>query len=119
MKRTVLFTLIISLASAPLAWADGPIVSSAKRQAQELVRTDATPSLEANSSSAAVVQDSGMSGKSKMLMAVAIGVVAALGMKIIATSGTARALQNNGIPVETVLKIHEGRPHVLDLIKNQ
>ena len=43
----------------------------------------------------------------------------ALGLPIIATSGTARALQNNGIPVETVHKIHEGRPHVLDLIKNQ
>ena len=60
MKRTVLFTLIISLASAPLALADGPILSSAKRQAQELVRTDANPSLAANSSSAAVVQDGGM-----------------------------------------------------------
>ena len=33
--------------------------------------------------------------------------------------GTARAFANNGIPVETVHKIHEGRPHVLDLIKNQ
>jgi carbamoyl-phosphate synthase large subunit len=43
----------------------------------------------------------------------------ALGFPIIATSGTARALQNNGIPVETVHKIHEGRPHVLDLIKNK
>ena len=83
MKRTVLFTLIISLASAPLALADGPILSSAKRQAQELVRTDANPSLAANSSSAAVVQDGGMCGKSKVLMAVAIGVVAAIGMKII------------------------------------
>ena len=83
MKRTVLFTLIISLASAPLAFADGPILSSAKRQAQELVRTDANPSLAANSSSAAVVQDGGMSGRSKVLMAVAIGVVAAIGMKII------------------------------------
>ncbi|MHC5069680.1 MAG: ATP-binding protein, partial [Planctomycetota bacterium] len=42
-----------------------------------------------------------------------------LGLKIIATSGTARALHNSGIPVERVYKIHEGRPHVLDLIKNQ
>ncbi len=42
-----------------------------------------------------------------------------LGMKLIATSGTARALSNSGIPVDTVLKVHEGRPHVLDLIKNQ
>ena len=42
-----------------------------------------------------------------------------LGLKIIATSGTARALHNSGIPIERVLKIHEGRPHVLDLIKNR
>ena len=26
---------------------------------------------------------------------------------------------DSGIPVERVYKIHEGRPHVLDLIKNQ
>jgi len=83
MKRTMLFTLIISLASAPLALADGPILSSAKRQAQELARADAAPSLEANSSSAAVVQDGGMSGKQKVVMAVVIGALAAVGMKII------------------------------------
>ena len=43
----------------------------------------------------------------------------ALGFRLVATSGTARALQNAGIPVEKVFKIHEGRPHVLDLIKNR
>ena len=42
-----------------------------------------------------------------------------MGFKIIATSGTAHALKNSGIPTEKVLKIHEGRPHVLDLIKNR
>jgi carbamoyl-phosphate synthase large subunit len=42
-----------------------------------------------------------------------------LGLRLIATSGTARALRNSGIPVEKVFKIHEGRPHVLDLIKNR
>ncbi|MBL9077346.1 MAG: carbamoyl-phosphate synthase large subunit [Planctomycetes bacterium] len=42
-----------------------------------------------------------------------------LGFEITATSGTARALQNAGIPVQRVFKIHEGRPHVLDLIVNR
>jgi carbamoyl-phosphate synthase large subunit len=41
-----------------------------------------------------------------------------LGFELVATSGTARALQNGGVPVQRVLKIHEGRPHVLDLILN-
>jgi carbamoyl-phosphate synthase large subunit len=43
----------------------------------------------------------------------------AMGFKIVATSGTARALKNSGIPTDGVLKIHEGRPHVLDLIQNR
>jgi carbamoyl-phosphate synthase large subunit len=42
-----------------------------------------------------------------------------LGFEIVATSGTARALQNAGVPVQRVLKIHEGRPHVLDLVLNR
>jgi carbamoyl-phosphate synthase large subunit len=42
-----------------------------------------------------------------------------LGFEITATSGTARALQNAGIPVQRVFKIHEGRPHVLDLVVNR
>jgi carbamoyl-phosphate synthase large subunit len=42
-----------------------------------------------------------------------------LGLEIYATRGTARALSNSGIPVEIVHKIHEGRPHALDLIKNR
>ncbi|MEL7009431.1 MAG: carbamoyl-phosphate synthase large subunit [Cyanobacteria bacterium J06648_1] len=42
-----------------------------------------------------------------------------LGFKIVATSGTQKALQENGIEdVELVLKLHEGRPHVIDSIKN-
>ncbi|MDO8349358.1 MAG: ATP-grasp domain-containing protein, partial [Planctomycetota bacterium] len=42
-----------------------------------------------------------------------------LGLEIVATGGTARALQNAGIPVQRVFKIHEGRPHVLDMIMNR
>ncbi|MGC6486428.1 MAG: carbamoyl-phosphate synthase large subunit [Planctomycetota bacterium] len=45
--------------------------------------------------------------------------IAGMGFEIVATSGTARALQNAGIPVERVFKIHEGRPHVLDLVVNR
>jgi carbamoyl-phosphate synthase large subunit len=47
-----------------------------------------------------------------------VGRLYALGFEIVATSGTARALQNADVPVQRVLKIHEGRPHVVDLIVN-
>lgn len=43
---------------------------------------------------------------------------AELGFQIIATSGTARVLELEGMPVEQVLKMHEGRPHAADLIAN-
>ena len=43
-----------------------------------------------------------------------------LGFKIVATSGTQKVLENNGIiGVETILKLHEGRPHVIDWIENK
>ncbi len=41
-----------------------------------------------------------------------------LGFQVVATSGTAKVLAKNGIPVKPVYKVNEGRPHVLDLIKN-
>jgi carbamoyl-phosphate synthase large subunit len=41
-----------------------------------------------------------------------------LGFRIYATSGTARYLHDAGIPVESVLKVHEGHPHGVDLIVN-
>ncbi|MBD2211021.1 carbamoyl-phosphate synthase large subunit [Calothrix sp. FACHB-156] len=42
-----------------------------------------------------------------------------LGFTVMATFGTRKVLQEHGLPVELVLKLHEGRPHVLDAIKNQ
>jgi carbamoyl-phosphate synthase large subunit len=42
----------------------------------------------------------------------------ALGFKIIATAGTQQVLQEQGLVVESVLKLHEGRPNVVDIIKN-
>ena len=43
----------------------------------------------------------------------------AMGFRIIATSGTAAYLQGLGIPADKVFKVHEGRPHALDLIVNR
>ncbi len=42
-----------------------------------------------------------------------------LGFHIVATEGTRKVLKEHGLDVELVLKLHEGRPHVLDWIKNQ
>ncbi|XWS10044.1 hypothetical protein CRYUN_Cryun39dG0042100 [Craigia yunnanensis] len=41
-----------------------------------------------------------------------------LGFHIVSTSGTAHFLELKGIPVERVLKMHEGRPHAGDMITN-
>ena len=41
-----------------------------------------------------------------------------LGFSIVATKGTARYISKLGIPVEIVKKVAEGRPHVVDLMKN-
>jgi len=40
------------------------------------------------------------------------------GFKILATEGTARIIQEAGIRVKRVNKVIEGRPHVVDMIKN-
>ncbi len=42
-----------------------------------------------------------------------------LGFKVIATSGTARFLKENGIDAESVFKVTEGRPHIVDKIKSR
>ena len=41
-----------------------------------------------------------------------------LGFQIVATKGTAKVLANNGIPVQSVFKVGEGRPDIVDQIKN-
>jgi carbamoyl-phosphate synthase large subunit len=40
------------------------------------------------------------------------------GFELIATKGTAAAIQAAGLPVTAVNKVTEGRPHVVDMIKN-
>ena len=41
------------------------------------------------------------------------------GFSVIATRGTAEFLSNKGIEVEVINKVVEGRPHIVDLIKNK
>ena len=41
-----------------------------------------------------------------------------LNLSIVATKGTAREIQNMGIKARIINKVAEGRPHVVDLIKN-
>jgi carbamoyl-phosphate synthase large subunit len=43
---------------------------------------------------------------------------AGMGFQITATGGTANRLREQGIAVETILKVSEGRPNVVDRIKN-
>ncbi|MCX7945522.1 MAG: carbamoyl-phosphate synthase large subunit [Hydrogenophilus sp.] len=42
----------------------------------------------------------------------------ALGFELVATRGTARTIAAAGIPVQPVNKVTEGRPHIVDMIKN-
>ncbi len=42
-----------------------------------------------------------------------------LGFALVATRGTAAAIAAAGLPVVTVNKVTEGRPHVVDMIKNR
>lgn len=41
-----------------------------------------------------------------------------LGFTILATRGTKNFLESHGIPAKLVLKVHEGRPNIVDAIKN-
>jgi carbamoyl-phosphate synthase large subunit len=43
----------------------------------------------------------------------------AMGMRILATRGTAEYLSAHGVPAETVFKVNEGRPNCVDLIKSR
>ncbi len=44
--------------------------------------------------------------------------LAALGFHLLATGGTATYLRQQGLSVDAVLKVHEGRPHVVDRLLN-
>ena len=53
----------------------------------------------------------------KAILDLALG-LQALGFWVYSTSGTASALEAAGIPVERLFKLTEGRPNVLDMLKN-
>jgi carbamoyl-phosphate synthase large subunit len=59
-----------------------------------------------------------MNDRDKLAVVPVVRDLVALGFKIIATSGTQKVLEEHGLVVESVLKLHEGRPHVVDIIKN-
>jgi len=42
-----------------------------------------------------------------------------MGFSVIATRGTAAFLDGKGLDVEVINKVKEGRPHIVDLIKNR
>ena len=48
----------------------------------------------------------------------AIRLLVSLGFRIIATSGTQRYLAEQGVPASKINKVLEGRPHIVDAIKN-
>jgi carbamoyl-phosphate synthase large subunit len=41
-----------------------------------------------------------------------------IGFRLVATRGTAAAIATQGIPVQVVNKVQEGRPHIVDMLKN-
>jgi carbamoyl-phosphate synthase large subunit len=48
----------------------------------------------------------------------AVRLLASLGFKTIATSGTQRYLAEHGVAADKIFKVLEGRPHIVDAIKN-
>jgi carbamoyl-phosphate synthase large subunit len=44
--------------------------------------------------------------------------LAEIGFKVVATSGTQRFLAENGVPAQKINKVAEGRPHIVDALKN-
>jgi carbamoyl-phosphate synthase large subunit len=48
----------------------------------------------------------------------AVKLLAGLGFKVIATSGTQRFFEANGVSAHKINKVLEGRPHIVDAIKN-
>jgi carbamoyl-phosphate synthase large subunit len=60
-----------------------------------------------------------MSDRDKALAVPVVRDFLDLGFHVVATDGTRKVLREHGLDVELILKLHEGRPHVLDAIKNK
>jgi len=59
-----------------------------------------------------------LKNKDKRPMLFVVKKLEELGFKLIATRGTASALARNDVAVELISKVSEGRPNIVDLIKN-
>ncbi|NET51757.1 MAG: ATP-grasp domain-containing protein, partial [Merismopedia sp. SIO2A8] len=59
-----------------------------------------------------------MNERDKQAIVPTIKLFVEIGFNIVATDGTRRVLQQNGIEAELVLKVHEGRPNIVDSMKN-
>ncbi len=59
-----------------------------------------------------------VAGADKVVVAPIAKQFADMGYRLIATTGTARYLREQGIPVDVIPKIQEGRPNLLDKMKN-
>jgi carbamoyl-phosphate synthase large subunit len=57
--------------------------------------------------------------ESKPLILDCIKAASQIGFEILATENTAKFLTENGVKVERVLKVHEGRPHIVDKIRSR
>jgi len=57
--------------------------------------------------------------KDKPLVLPAVKLLYSCGFSIVATGGTAEFLQKKGIPAVRVLKVSEGRPNIVDMLKNR
>ena len=54
----------------------------------------------------------------KLRIAPTMKLLTDMGFSIVATGGTARFLSDQGIPAQKINKVSEGRPHIVDAIKN-
>ncbi|NHZ45252.1 carbamoyl-phosphate synthase large subunit [Nitratidesulfovibrio liaohensis] len=56
--------------------------------------------------------------RDKLLITEVASMFADLGFEVLATSGTAKLLREGGVPATSVHKVYEGRPNIVDFIKN-
>ncbi len=54
----------------------------------------------------------------KLIVASVVRDLVELGFEIVSTSGTAKVIESAGLPVKRINKVTEGRPHIVDMIKN-
>ena len=60
-----------------------------------------------------------LAGRHKQAIIPYVRRLQALGFRILCTSGTARVFRENGLEVDTVKKLQEGRPNLLDYMANK